>query len=193
MTKPDEYYAANVLPPIAWALDLYFKQGVRQRDTGVVEVIFPAGDHKVALSKKGNHEVAVWLSKQDVLVRARCTYDKRCSFNSDRVDARDREAVKSLPWDKTDQTRFFKAVRDWLLRLDLDFATLVRALVTVCDRKVETPLTTKYGKTFDKFDDYRRHKWPEDATPDNRPRLLEEVLFKVAFWFQTAAEVRALK
>lgn len=193
MTKPDEYYAANVLPPIAWALDLYFKQGVRQRDTGVVEVIFPAGDHKVALSKKGNHEVAVWLSKQDVLVRARCTYDKRCSFNSDRVDARDREAVKSLPWDKTDQTRFFKAVRDWLLRLDLDFATLVRALVTVCDRKVETPLTTKYGKTFDKFDDYRRHKWPEDATPDNRPRLLEEVLFRVAFWFQTAAEVRALK
>jgi len=193
MTKPDEYYAANVLPPIAGALDLYFKQGVRQRDTGVVEVIFPAGDHKVALSKKGNHEVAVWLSKQDVLVRARCTYDKRCSFNSDRVDARDREAVKSLPWDKTDQTRFFKAVRDWLLRLDLDFATLVRALVTVCDRKVETPLTTKYGKTFDKFDDYRRHKWPEDATPDNRPRLLEEVLFKVAFWFQTAAEVRALK
>jgi len=193
MTKPDEYYAANVLPPIAWALDLYFKQGVRQRDTGVVEVIFPAGDHKVALSKKGNHEVAVWLSKQDVLVRARCIYDKRCSFNSDRVDARDREAVKSLPWDKTDQTRFFKAVRDWLLRLDLDFATLVRALVTVCDRKVETPLTTKYGKTFDKFDDYRRHKWPEDATPDNRPRLLEEVLFKVAFWFQTAAEVRALK
>ncbi|RDE12227.1 MAG: hypothetical protein C4K49_10480 [Candidatus Thorarchaeota archaeon] len=193
MTKPDEYYAANVLPPIAWALDLYFKQGLRQKDVGVVEVIFPAGDHKVALSKKGNHELAVWLSKQDVLVRARCTYDKSCSFNSDRVDARDRDAVKSLPWDKTEQTRFFKAVRDWLLRLDFDFTTLVRALVTVCDRKVETPLTTKYGKTFDKFDDYRRHKWPEDATPDNRPRLLEEVLFRVAFWFQTAAEVRALK
>ncbi len=193
MTKPDEYYAANVLPPIAWALDLYFKQGLRQRETGVVEVIFPAGDHKVALSKKGNHELAVWLSKQDMLVRARCTYDKSCSFNSDRVDARDREAVKSLPWDKTDQTRFFKAVRDWLLRLDFDFTTLVRALVTVCDRKVETPLTTRYGKTFDKFDDYRRHKWPEDATPDNRPRLLEEVLFRVAFWFQTAADVRALK
>ena len=193
MTKPDEYYAANVLPPIAWALDLYFKQGLRQKDVGVVEVIFPAGDHKVALSKKGNHELAVWLSKQDVLVRARCTYDKSCSFNSDRVDARDRDAVKSLPWDKTEQTRFFKAVRDWLLRLDFDFTTLVRALVTVCDRKVETPLTTKYGKTFDKFDEYRRHKWPEDATPDNRPRLLEEVLFRVAFWFQTAAEVRALK
>jgi hypothetical protein len=58
---------------------------------------------------------------------------------------------------------------------------------------VTFPLTTRWGKKFDKFDDYRRIRWPEDATPDNKPRVIEEVLFRVAFWFQTAADVGALK
>ncbi len=193
MTKPDEYYAANVIPPIAWALDLYFKQGHRPKDAPVVEISFPAGQHKEALRTLGKHEIAVWISKQEVFVRPRCSYDKDCKFMGPRIDARDREAVKALAWDKTDKTKFFKTIRDWLLELNLDFTTLVRALVTVCDRMVTIPLTTRYGKTFDKFDDYRRHKWPEDATPDDKPRLLEEVLFRVAFWFQTAADVGALK
>jgi len=193
MTNPDEYYAANVIPPVAWALDMYFKQGPRLKDAGIVEIAFPAGSHKEGFRTVGKHEIAVWLSKQDVLVRARCTYDKSCRFMSARVDGRDREAIKALPWDKTDQIKFFKLIRNWLLQLNLDFAILVRALVTVCDRKVAIPLTTRWGKKFDKFDDYRRHKWPEDATPDNKPRLLEEVLFKVAFWFQTAADVGALQ
>jgi len=58
---------------------------------------------------------------------------------------------------------------------------------------VEIPLTTKYGKTFKKFDEYRRNKWPEDATPDNRERFIEEVLVRVSFWFQSAHQVGALK
>lgn len=193
MTKPDEYYAANVFPPLAWALELYFKQGRRSKETPVVEIAFSAGEHKAALRTQGQHEIVVWLSKQEVFLRPRCTYDKDCKFMGPRINARDREAVKALPWDKTDQTKFFKPTRDWVLKLNLDFTTLVRALVTVCDRMVTIPLTTRYGKTFDKFDDYRRHKWPEDATPDNKSRLLEEVLLRVAFWFQTAADVGALK
>jgi hypothetical protein len=193
MTNPDEYYAANVIPPIAWALDLYFKQGQHSKDASIVEVAFPAGDHKEALRTVGKHEIAVWLSKQDVFVRPRCTYDKDCRFMTPRIDGRDRDAVKALPWDKTDKTKFFRAIRDWLLRMNLDYAILVRALVTVCDRKVTIPLTTRWKKKFDKFDDYRRIRWPEDATPDNRPRVIEEVLFRVAFWFQTAADVGALK
>lgn len=163
------------------------------KDAAVVEISFPAGSHKEALRTVGEHEIAVLFSKQEVFVRPRCTYDKNCRFMGPRIDARDRDAIKALPWDKTDQTRFFKAIRDWVLRLNLDFTILVRALVTVCDRKVNIPLTTRWGKKFDKFDDYRRNKWPEDATPENRPRLLEEVLFRVAFWFQTAADVGALK
>jgi hypothetical protein len=120
-------------------------------------------------------------------------YDKGCSFNSSRIDGSDREALKTLPWDETNDRSFFIAIRKWLVRLKFDFVTLIRALNTMCDRYVELPLTTKYGRTFKKFDEYRRNKWPEDATTDNRDKFLEEVLVRVSFWIQSAAQVNALK
>jgi len=112
--------------------------------------------------------------------------------NTGRVDGDDREALKGLPWDELNVRAFFKTMTKWLMRMDLDFKTLIRAFNTVCDRRVALPLTTKYGKRFDKFNDYRQHRWPEDATPDNRSRFLEEVLIRVAFWIQSAAQVNAL-
>ncbi len=193
MTDPDEYYPANTIPVLSWALDLYFKAGGKFKEGGVIELIFPAGSHKVMMQKKGEHEIIVWMSKKKVYVRARCAFDKECSFNSGRIDAGDRDALKKLPWEETNSRAFFAAMRKWLVRLNFDFVTLIRALNTACDRRVEIPLTTKWGRKFDKFDDYRRNKWPDDVTTEDRGRFLEEVLVRVAFWIQTAAQVDALK
>ena len=193
MPNVDELYPVNALPAIAWALNVYFKAGGKYKQGGVVELIFPSGHHKELQRKKGTHEIILWMSKQKLWLRSRCSYDKECSANSDRIDAADREAVKTLPWEGTEGRAFFKAVRKWLVRLNLDFVLLMRAFNTVCDKKVEIPLTTKWGRTFKKFDDYRRNRWPEDATPDNRDKFMEEVLVRVAFWVQTAAQVGALK
>lgn len=193
MTDPDEYFPANTIPVLSWALDLYFKADGKFKESGVIELIFPAGSHKVMMKKKGEHEIIVWMSKKKVYVRARCAFDKECSFNSGRIDAGDREALKKLPWDETNSRAFFAAMRKWLVRLRFDFVTLIRAINTVCDRRVEIPLTTKWGRTFKKFDDYRRNKWPDDITTEDRERFLEEVLVRAAFWIQTAAQVDALK
>ncbi len=193
MPNPDEYYAANVIPPVAWALDLYLRHKGRFKVQRVIELTFPAGQHKEMMRKKGNHEIAVWLSEKQIWVRARCSYSKDCKFNSPRINGADREGVKSLPWNETDSQKFFPAIRKWLLRLDLDFALFIRALTTVCDRRVEIPLTTQYGKRFERFDSYRRTRWPKDVTPKDRDKFLQEVLLRVAFWFQTAAIVGALK
>ncbi|MGQ4871393.1 MAG: hypothetical protein ACP6IT_06110 [Candidatus Thorarchaeota archaeon] len=193
MPSPDEYYAANVIPPVAWALELYLKHKGRFKEQQVLEISFPAGFHKEMMRKKGPHEIAVWTSEKKIWVRARCTYSKECSFNSERIDGSDREAVKLLPWGEIDSRKFFPAIRKWLLRMDLDFVLFIRALNTICDRRVELPLTTQFGKTFKKFDEYRRTRWPEDVTPEKRDKFLEQVLLRVAFWFQTAAIVGALK
>ncbi|MFW9798945.1 MAG: hypothetical protein ACFFD9_00770 [Candidatus Thorarchaeota archaeon] len=192
MTRPDEYYAVNTIPAVTWALELYLKSGAPYRDSGVKEVLFPAGPHKELRRKKGEHQIALWVSKRNVYVRARCNFTKECEVNTDRIPGDDREALKKLSWDEVNSRAFFKTITKWLLRLDLDFATLVRALNTVCDRNVKRPLRTKYGKVFNRFNDYRQVKWAEDATPDNRSRFLEEVLVRVAFWIQSAAQVGAL-
>jgi hypothetical protein len=191
MTNPDEYYAVNTIPAIAWALELYLKAGARFKDR-TIEVVFPAGDHKENMMKKGEHEIVVWIAKRKIYVRARCDFKKECKVNTDRVDGADRDALKELPWDEINVRAFFKTMMKWLMRMDLDFKTLIRAFNTVCDRRVALPLTTKYGKTFEKFNDYRQNRWPDDATPDNRDRFLEEVLVRVSFWMQSAAEVNAL-
>jgi len=115
------------------------------------------------------------------------------SDQAGRINAGDREALKKLPWEETNSRAFFAAMRKWLVRQRFDFVTLIRALNTACDRRVEIPLTTKWGRTFNKFDDYRRNKWPDDVTTEDRERFLEEVLVRVAFWIQTAAQVDALK
>ncbi len=193
MTNPDDYYPVNTIPALAWALDLYFKAGGAFKEGGVVELVFPAGEHKEVMRKKGLHENILWMSKKSLYVRARCSHDKDCNFNSERIDGGDREALKGLSWDQANDRAFFIAVRKWLIRLKFDFVTLIRALNTTCDKRVELPLTTKWGRTFKKFDEYRRNKWPEDATPDNRDRFLEEVLVRVSFWIQSAAQVKALK
>jgi hypothetical protein len=193
MTDLDEIYPVNTLPALSWALDLYFKAGGKFKDGKTIELIFPVSDHKEMMRKKGTHEIFMFMSKRKLHLKARCDFSKECSFNSERLDASDREAVKSLDWGEADSRTFIKAVRKWIQRLDLDFVTFIRALNTVCDRRVELPLTTKWGRTFKKFDEYRRNKWPEDATPDNREVFLEEVLVRVAFWIQTAHKAKALK
>lgn len=192
MTKPDEYYAVNTIPPITWALELYLKSGARYKDSGVKEVIFPGGPHKELRRKKGEHQIFLWISKRKVYVRARCNFAKECEVNTDRISGDDREALKTLPWDEVNSRAFFKTITKWLLRLELDFETLVRALNTVCDRHVKIPLRTRYGRVFNRFNDYRQVNWAEDATPDNRSRFLEEVLVRVAFWIQSAAQVGVL-
>ncbi|MHA1771850.1 MAG: hypothetical protein ACTSYL_11140 [Candidatus Thorarchaeota archaeon] len=193
MPKPDEYYAANTIPPIAWALDLYLKHKGRFKEQRVLEIAFPAGHHKEMMKKRGVHEIAVWTANRQIWARARCPVSKECKFNSPRVKGADREGIKSLPWDEIDEQKFFPAIRRWLLKMDLDFALFIRALNTVCDKRVEIPLTTQYGKTFEKFDAYRRKRWPKDVTPADKEKFLQEVLLRVAFWFQTAAIVGALK
>ncbi|MHA1924297.1 MAG: hypothetical protein ACW974_00135 [Candidatus Thorarchaeota archaeon] len=191
MTEPDEYYGVNTIPAIAWALELYLQAGARFKDR-TIEVIFPGGNHKEMRMKKGEHEIVVWISNRKIYARARCNFKKECKVNTGRVDGSDREALKEFPWDEINSRAFFKTMTKWLMRMDLDFKTLIRAFNTVCDRRVALPLTTKYGKKFDKFNDYRQHRWPKDATPDNRSRFLEEVLIRVAFWIQSAAQVNAL-
>ncbi len=192
MTKPDEFYGVNVLPPLSWALDLYFrKKGPVKK--GIVEVILPAGKHKERMMTKGEHQIVVWLSDKHLYARAKCQYDNDCEFNSDRVDAADREALKSIDWEGINDRRFFKGITKLLMRLNLDFVLLIRALYTICNKRVEIPLTTQYGRTFKEFDEYRKNRWPEDARPDDRERFLEEVLVRVCFWIQTAHVVGALK
>ncbi len=191
MTDPDEYYAVNTIPAIVWALELYLTAGARFKDR-TIEVVFPAGKHKENMRKKGDHEIVVWISNRKIYARARCDFKKECKVNTGRVDGSDRDALKELPWDELNVRAFFKTMVKWIMRMDLDFKTLIRAFNTVCDRRVALPLTTKYGKKFEKFNDYRQHRWPKDATPDNRPRFLEEVLIRVSFWIQSAAQVNAL-
>ncbi|MFW9909200.1 MAG: hypothetical protein ACFFEF_11550 [Candidatus Thorarchaeota archaeon] len=193
MVDPNELYPVNTFSAIAWALDYYFKKDTKHKRPGVVELTFPSGQHKERLQKKGEHEITVWYTERSIHIRSRCLYDKKCDFNSERIGARDRDKLKELGWEGTDSRAFFKSVTKWLLKLNLDYVTFIRALVTVCDRKVEIPLTTKYGRTFQKFDEYRRNRWPEDAKPDDKPRFLEEVLVRVCFWIQSASEVGALK
>ncbi len=193
MTDADEIFPVNTLPALAWALELYFKAGGKFKEGKILELIFPVSDHKEMMRKKGVHEIFMFMSKRKLYLKARCDFSKECSFNTGRIDASDREAVKTLGWGEAESQTFFKAVRKWIQRLDLDFVTFIRALNTVCDRRVEIPLTTKYGRTFKKFDEYRRNKWPEDATPDNRDKFLDEVLVRVSFWIQSAAQVGALK
>ncbi len=192
MTDVDEIFPVNTLPALAWALELYFKAGGKFKEGKILELIFPVSDHKEMMRKKGVHEIFMFMSKRKLYLKARCDFSKDCSFNTGRIDASDRETVKTLGWGEAESQTFFKAVRKWIQRLDLDFVTFIRALNTVCDRRVEIPLTTKYGRTFKKFDEYRRNKWPEDATPDNRDKFLEEVLVRVSFWIQSAAQVGAL-
>lgn len=193
MTDPDDYYPVNTIPVLSRAIDLYFRAGGKLKDGNVVELIFPAGKHKELMQTKGEHEIIMWLSKQDLFVRARCGYDKNCSFNTARINANDREGLKPLHWDLMNDRAFFVALRKWLFRLKFDFVTLIRALNMAADKYVQIPLTTKWGREFKKFDDYRKNRWPEDATPDDRERFLEEVLVRLSFWVQSAAQVGALK
>jgi hypothetical protein len=193
MSKQDEAHPVNAIPPLAWALELYMKAGGKYKEGKLLELVFPVEDHKEMMRKKGVHEIYMWFSKNRLNLRARCNYDKACPFNSERINAANRDAVKKLIWGEARSDTFFKALRKWVVRLDLDFVTFIRALNTVCDKRVEIPLTTKYGRTFKKFDEYRRNKWPEDATPDNRERFIEEVLVRVSFWIQSAHQVGALK
>ncbi len=193
MSKIDESHPVNAIPPLAWALELYMKAGGKYKEGKLIELIFPVEDHKEMMRKKGIHEIYMWFSKGKLNLRARCNYEKTCPFNSERINGANRDAVKKLIWGEARSDTFFKALRKWVVRLDLDFVTFIRALNTVCDKRVEIPLTTKYGRTFKKFDEYRRNKWPEDATPDNRGRFIEEVLVRVSFWIQSAHQVGALK
>jgi len=192
MVDKNELYPVNTLPPLAWALALYFKKDKKYRHKGIVELTFPAGQHKEMLKSKGEHTISVWFSEKRIYVRAKCHYDKECSFNSDRIQVSNREALMGLGWEGTDSRKFFKSITTWLLRLNFDYVLLIRALVTICDRYVKIPLTTQYGKTFQKFDEYRKNRWPEDAKPSDKERFLEEILVRVSFWIQSAAEVDAL-
>ncbi|MFW9835369.1 MAG: hypothetical protein ACFFEK_15315 [Candidatus Thorarchaeota archaeon] len=193
MSKPEESHPVNAIPPLSWALELYLKAGGKFKEGKLIELVFPVEDHREMMRKKGQHEIFMWFSKGKVYLRARCDYDKKCSFNSERIYGGDREAVQSLEWGEARSDTFFKALRKWIMKLDLDFVTFIRALNTVCDRRVEIPLTTKYGRTFQKFDEYRKNRWPEDATPDKREKFIEEVLMRVSFWILSAYQVGALK
>ncbi len=193
MTDPDEHYGVNTIPPMQWALDLYFKKRPKSKDPGAFDIIFKAGEHKERMRKKGDHEIFVTYSNRELFVRARCSHDKECEFNSERLSGRDRESLKTLDWELVNDRTLFIGMRKLLVRLNLDFLILIRALNTMCDRRVEIPLTTKWGKTFQKFDDYRRNRWPEDVIPDDKPRFIEEVLVRVCFWIMSASVVGALK
>ncbi len=194
MTDPSEFYAVNTLPPVSWALALYLKAKGPIRKKGVIEVVMPAGKHRELLKAKGEHQIVIWLSDdRRVYARSRCLYDKDCAFNSERIDASDREALMTVDWSEINDRRFFKGTAKWLLRMNLDYVLFLRALYTVCNRRVEIPMTTQYGRTFEEFDEYRRNRWPEEVRPSNRERYLEEFLVRVCFWIQTAAVVGALK
>ena len=193
MTKPDEYYGVNTLPVIAWALEVYFKNKGRYKTSGALDVILPAGNHK-RFGEKGGHDISVWISDdRKIYAKARCTHDDACEFNSERFEATDREGLKTIKWDKINDRRFFQNIRKWLMKMNLDFKLFIRSIAATCDNKVEIPLTTQYGRTFEKFDEYRRSRWAEDATPDKRDKFLEEVLVRSCFWIMAAAAVEALK
>ncbi|MHA1480841.1 MAG: hypothetical protein ACTSQZ_05420 [Candidatus Thorarchaeota archaeon] len=193
MPEPQERYPVNTIPGITWALKLYFKKKPLSKKSRTMEITFPAGKHKEKMRKKGEHKIVIWHNKMEVFVRSRCDFDSKCEFNSDRFDGSDRDALIGLGWEGTDSRQFFTSITKWLLRIGLDFVTLVRAIVTMCDRRVEIPLTTKYGRTFERFKDYQQNRWPEEATPDDPPKYLEEILVRMNFWLQSAAEVGALK
>ncbi|UCE10221.1 MAG: hypothetical protein JSW61_14815 [Candidatus Thorarchaeota archaeon] len=193
MSRVEEYYGVNVLPPIAWALDLYLKKFPKLKKSGAIEVTFTAESHRERLSAKGQHEIVVWFTNKELFARGRCTFEKECKFNTERVSARDREGLKELDWSKLNNRQLFKALTKLLMKLDLDFVTLIRALNTVSDHKVKIPHTTKWDRTFEKFDDYRKNRWPEDVDTSDRARFIEEVLVRVCFWFMSAAAVGDLK
>ncbi len=193
MVDKEELYPVNTLPPLAWALKLYFKNDTKYKKKGVFELTFPSGKHKERMQKKGDHEISVWFSDKKIYVRAKCRYDKKCEFNSERITVEKREDLMDLGWEDVDSRKFFKSITKWLMKLDLDYVLLIRALVTITDKYVEIPLTTQYGRTFEKFDEYRKNRWPDDAKPSDKPRFLEEILVRVCFWIQSAAEVGALK
>ncbi|MHA1959676.1 MAG: hypothetical protein ACW99U_05570 [Candidatus Thorarchaeota archaeon] len=193
MTREEEYYGVNVLPPIAWALDLYFKKKPKLKKSGTIEVTFMAEKHRVRLSTKGEHQIVVWFANKELFARGRCPYDKECEFNTERISCRNREGLKKLDWSKLNHRAIFNGLARLLTKLDLDFVTLIRALNTVSDRRVKIPHTTKWDKTFVNFDDYRKNRWPEDVSPNDRSRFIEEVLVRVCFWFMSAAAVGDLK
>ena len=193
MPEPQERYPVNTIPGITWALKLYFQKKPLSKKLRTLELTFPAGKHKEKMRKKGEHKIVVWHNKMEVFVRSRCDFDSKCEFNSDRFDGADRDSLIGLGWEGTDSRQFFVAITKWLMRIDLDFITLVRAIITMCDRRVEIPLTTKYGRTFEKFEEYKKNRWPEDTTPDDQSKYLEEILVRMNFWLQSAAEVGALK
>ncbi len=193
MTDPDEHYGVNLIPALSLALRLYFKKRPKYKGPGSYEATFTAGHHKEKMRNRGDHLIIILFSKQEFWVRARCTYDRECTFNTPRIRGIDREGLKTIDWEPLNNRPLFTSMKKLLLALKLDFVTLVRAINTVCDHFVEIPLTTKWGRTFEKFDEYRRNRWPEDAKPADKPRFLEELLVRVCFWFMSAAAVGALK
>ncbi len=193
MTNPDEHYPVNTIPPLAWAFELYFAHKGRFKDTPIIEVIVPVSAHKGLVHKKGSHDIVMWISKRRLYVRSRCTDDNNCNFNTDRIDGSDREALKKISWENIDIRKFFAIITKWLLRLNLDMVLFIRALNSVCDSRVTLPLTTEFGKTFERFNDYRKTRWPSDVTPDKMDMFMRELLIRVAFWFRAAATVNALK
>ncbi len=193
MGDPHELYPVNTIPAIAWALRLYFLKKPGPKDKRIMELTFPAGKHKIRKRTKGEHEIVVWYANKEVFVRAKCTFDKKCPFNSERIEGKKRDELMNIGWEGTKDRQFFKAITKWLLSIGLDYVTLVRALSTMCNRKVKIPMTTKYDRTFVNFEEYRKNKWPEDAKPADKSKFLEEVLVRVCFWIQSADDVGALK
>jgi len=193
MPEPQERYPVNTIPGITWALKLYFQKKPLSKKSRTLELTFPAGKHKEKMRTKGRHTIVIWHSQKEVFVRTKCDYSNKCEFVSERINGYDRDALMGLGWEGTDSREFFQNITKWLVRIGLDFTTLIRAIVTMCDRRVEIPLTTKYGRTFEKFAEYQKNRWPEDTTPDDQPKYLEEILVRMNFWLQSAAEVGALK
>ena len=134
MTKPDEYYAVNLFPALQWAFDLYFKKKGPYKVKGVLEAILPAGNHK-RFGDKGGHEISFWMTDDhNIYVKAKCTEEAECDFNSERFEATDREGLKTIDWEKINDRRFFQIVRKWLMRMNLDYKLIIRALATVSRR-----------------------------------------------------------
>ena len=83
MTDPDEYFPVNTIPALSWALDLYFKAGGKFKEGGVLELIFPAGTHKVMMQKKGDHDIILWILS---LIRLRIDADLTENVSSTLVE-----------------------------------------------------------------------------------------------------------
>ena len=139
-------------------IKLYYKNDTKYKRKGVVELTFPSGKHKERMQTKGEHEISIWFSEKKIYVRAKCRYDKKCSFNSERILIEKREDLMELGWEGADSRQFFKSITKWLMKLEFDFVLLIRSFVTICDNYVEIPLTTQYGRTFERFDEYRKKK-----------------------------------